>query len=322
MVNHKLNQKPSSTISLSIAILILLGGCTPPSLMQVRTFGTASSSLAENSKKAFALLESSRVTRNMYDVAGNPKLCPTNDTFNGLFDSYNEPEKLKLRLGVLSKLGDYAQALEALSTADFRKDVDEASKELYGSLIGLKETYKKVSGKELPLDEKDIGLISTAVDAIGSVIVEAKRREAIKTIIINADDAVQDASKLIASEFGEASNIADFVKQNLTNADGSIRAAYNREKLLPKSDFRDRYKTLADIKIIYDAAKSSPSFFKELSGGAKKLGAAHAALKLAVNNDEFSSPEIGMQIGELVKFSKSVKSYYESLQSTAKGDKQ
>ena len=202
-----MNKQVSSTIItivIGAMMILLLEGCATTSLTQISAFGKATASLADDAKKAFELIDSSTIDRKMYDVAANKSLAPKDVTFEGLFKE-SDSVKYQIRIAVLEKLGNYAKALDNLATADFRKDIDAASTDLYGSLSGLSATYKKVTDTDLPLKDDQLKLIATAVDAIGTVIVETKRRDAIKTIIIQTDEAVQNAAKLLEVEFGKDS---------------------------------------------------------------------------------------------------------------------
>lgn len=302
-----------TTVAAGVIVTLLLAGCaTTASLTQISAFGTGTSSLADSSKKAFKLIDSSTIDRKMYDVAANQSLGPTDATFVGFFNGPNF-EKLQIRIAVLDKLGSYAKALEELATADFRKDIDTTSTDLYGSLSGLCANYKKATGKELPLKDEQLKLIATAVDAIGAAVVETKRRGAIKTVIIQADDAVQDAAKLVAADLAKDSELSKLVQENLTNADGSLRTAYNIQRKSADSTFNIRYEMLVKIKQMHDAAETIPTLFDNISAGAKKVAEAHATLKSAVTKDQFASSEIAKQIGELAEYAKSVRSSYERI---------
>lgn len=297
----------------SLILTIMLAGCVSTnSLTQITTFGAGTSSIAENSKKAFDLIDSSTIERKMYDVASNASLYPTDSTFEGLFNE-DDLKKIGVRIAVLEKLGSYAKSLEKLASADFRKDIDSASTDLYESLNGLSSTYKKATNTELKIKDDQLKLIASAVDAIGTVIVESKRRDAIKTIIVQADDAVQDAAILLEKEFGKDSELSKIVQQNLTNADGSLRTAYNSQRAASDSTFNLRYEMLIKIKQMHASATTVPLLFNSISAGVKKVRDAHATLKASVINDEFSSSELAKQMGELVAYSKSVNSFYEKL---------
>ena len=61
-----------------------------------------------------------------------------------------------------------------LASADFRKEIDAASKDLYGSLGELQNTYKVATKEKFPLSGDNLAIIATAIDAIGTAIAENK----------------------------------------------------------------------------------------------------------------------------------------------------
>ena len=303
----------ASAIVVGMIMTLLLAGCaTTASLTQISAFGTAASSLADDSQKAFKLIDTTTIDRKMYDIAASPSLGPTDATFEGLF---NEPnfEKLQIRIAVLDKLGSYAKALQQLATADFRKEVDSAAADLYASLSGLGANFKKATGQDLPLKDDQLKIIATAVDAIGSAVVEIKRRDAIKAVIIQANEAVQKAADLVASDLGKDSELSKLIHENIANAELSLKKAYNIARTSTNYGFNIRYEMLVRIKQLHDSAEASPKLCDSISTGAKKVAETHSALKSAVTKDQFASSEIAKEIGELVEYAKSVRSFYEKL---------
>lgn len=317
-MNHK--QIVTHT-AMALLVVVLCTGCATVSLSQVKQFGMASSSLGEYTKKALELAATASVDRNIYGVAGDPNEGPSDKTFEGLFtgdigviDGQKKAERLALRLKLLEHLTSYSSALQNLVQADFSNDIDSSAKDLNGSLVGLRETYKKATKKDLPITDEGIGIISTAVNAIGKAVVESKRRAAIKSIIQEVDPAVQHTSALIASDLGQDSDLAEFVKAALSNSRGSVQQAYNLERVRPNSTFDDRYAMLVRARQLYEAEMATPGFFSAVSEGALAAGKAHKALRIAVDADVFSSTEAAKFIGELEVSVKSVKNYYKSIQ--------
>lgn len=311
----------SSLVALTLAALV---GCASTSLTQVKQFGSASKTLGEHARSAFDLAATASVDRHLYDVAGDPQKGPTDATFEGLFTGDSgvlggkeKAERLALRLRVLDQLSNYSSALQQLAEADFDKDIDAAAKDLNGSLIGLRDTFKEASGRDLPLTDDDIGIIATAVNAIGKAVAEAKRRDAIKTTITEADPAVQRATELIASDLGQDSDLASFVKEAISNSRGSVQQAYNLERMRPHSTFDSRYSLLVRARELYDAEANTPAFFAAVSGGAAAVGTTHSALRKAVEADDFSSEEVAKRLGELEVYVKSVRGFYNSIRKTA-----
>jgi hypothetical protein len=291
-----------------LPIIALFMGCSPP-LDQIRVFGTATGSLSDNSKKAFQLLNDSTIERKIDDVAIDPCKYPKDDVFEGLLTD----EALRVRIDVLDNLGAYATSLEKLANADFKKEIDEAATDLYGALSGLKKNYKAATNRELDLSDDQMKIIASAFKVFGDAIIESKRRSAIKTIIIEADDAVQTVTSLLAEEFRDDSPITLQVQENLSNADGSLRQIYNKELATSTSTFDERYQMLIRIRKMYEATQSSKQLFTDIHNGAIQAGKAHSALKKAVQKNKFTSEEFTKELGDLVFYAKSVAQFYENL---------
>jgi hypothetical protein len=303
-----------------VGFVLMCAGCGSVSLTQVKQFGAASSALGEQAREAFRVADAASLDRNIYDVAGDPGRGPTDATFQGLFSGdagvlggKEQGERLALRLAALDQLSAYSGALQELAEADVGKDIDAAAAKLTGSLIGLRDTYRKASGQDLPLGDADIGIIATAVDAIGRGVVEGKRRAAVKSVILRADPAVQKVTGLIAADLGSQSDLASFVQAALTNSRGSVQQAYNLERVRPASTFDARYAMLLRARQIYDAERATPAFFAAVSAGASAAGQAHQALRKAVEADRFSSAEVAKLIGELEAHVKSVQAFHKTL---------
>ncbi|WP_223508514.1 hypothetical protein [Pseudomonas sp. BF-RE-29] len=304
---------------LSIAILLFsLGGCGSVSLSQVSQFGTASTELNENAKKAFNLIDQVTVERQLYSIASDTKTGPTDNSFNGLFkvagndaQAKEKAERLKLRLNALDALSGYSSALKKIVEADVGSDIDSASLELNTSLVELKDTYQKASHQDSKIDNETIGLLATAVNAIGRAVVEEKKRSAIKEIIIKVDPAVQQTAIMISKDLGSNTDLAKYAYESLYNTRGSIQTAYNLEK--KSNDFDSRYALLVRAKEINTAENSVSGFFNAVSKGSEAIAKTHAAMRKAVEQDQFSSAEVGKSLAELQKQAKSVREFQSGL---------
>jgi hypothetical protein len=163
------------------------------------------------------LVDDTSVQRRIFSVASNPTLSPTENDFVPLL-SGNDAEELRLRLSLLEALGSYGNALKNLANADVSEEIDKASTELYGALTSLNTTYQKASGKTSPIGAQELGLIATAVDAIGKKIAEERDARCDLDDHREGKSRVQVSGKLIEQELGEDSELAQFVFQSLPSA--------------------------------------------------------------------------------------------------------
>lgn len=301
-----------------LMLLLSLGGCSTVSLTQVNQFSNASTELSDSAKKAFNLIDQVTVDRQLYSIAANPKEGPTDSSFNGLFKvASNDPqskakaERLKIRLDALEALSSYSSALKKIVEADVGSDIDAASLELNTSLTELKDNYQKATNDKPKIDNETIGLLATAVNAIGRAVVEEKKRTALKEIITKADPVVQQTAELISKDLGSGTDLADYAHESLSNTRGSIQSAYNRER--QSNNFTARLDLLSRARDVNAAENSVGGFFDAVSKGSAAIGKTHSALKATVERDQFSSADISSALAELQKQAKAVKEFQQGL---------
>lgn len=300
-----------------IALSALLSACTPSlNTQSVATFATATESLATSSKNAYDQVSDAVVMRNIYDAASNPKSDVREDVFAPLVAPNDEQtsKNLQLRFQLLDQLGAYAGALKDLVSFDIATGIDNASTDLAGALVGLRTTYKNTSGKELPLSADDLGLIATAVDTLGKEIAEEKRRRAVATIVEKANPAVQDTANLIAKEFGADSGMKVLARESVSNAYGSMRIAYLRER--STMSFEERLAFLQRLNDLHQAVGSTDAFFDDVSKGASAIGVAHGKLLAVVQGkavDLSTTAGLAAAIGDLKQRADSARDFYKKL---------
>jgi hypothetical protein len=309
----------SNTAYFSIAVLLLsLTGCGSVSLNQVSQFGAASTELSNNAKKAFNLIDQVTIDRQLYSIAADPNQGPKDSSFNGLFKvATNDPlakqkaERLQVRIDALDALSTYSSALKKIIESNTSSDIDDAARDLNTSLIELRDTYESASEQPSQIDDETIGILSTAVNAIGKAIVEEKKRTAIKEIIIKTDPAIQQTANMIARDLGSNTDLAKYTYESIYNTRGSLQTAYNLER--KSNNFEARYALLVKARELNTAENSVTDFFDSVSKGSKAIAKTHSAMKKAVEQDIFSSTEITKHLAELQKQAKSVREFNKSL---------
>jgi len=282
----------------------LLSGCARPT-SHIKAFSIASEELATQAMRGYEVLNETTVQRKIAEVAADLEQLPNEDTFVGLLEGN---ENLAVRMKALAYLRDYSASLGDLSTADVREDIDKASKDLYGALVGLRATFEKEIGRDVGIRDDDLAIIGTAVDAIGAVIVEAKRRLAIKKIVINADPAVQMVSRLLEDEIP---TFAVFVKANLSTIETEMVKSYQEKA--EGLTFDQRVEYIQQIRKQHQIVRDTENFFGDIGTAAGMLGTSHAALRMAVEEDRFTTAALVEQIGELADLAKSLRRFYKGL---------
>jgi hypothetical protein len=298
---------PSPRATALVVLLVVtaaLAACQTPT-KQVAAFGKATRQLTENARNAYDQVHEATVQRKIFALAAEPSRSPTDETFEGLLRQEQQALKMKL----LKNLGDYAEALGTLSTADSGKDMEKASKELYGSVAGLNGTYQKLTKKTDPLiPESELELFATAVDGIGTFLVEHKRRKAIRTIVNGAHTGVEKASELLAQELPP---LGPIVRLDLDTTETELVKAY--QKSAPKMSLARRVAALEEIRVVNRAKNEAIPLFEKLGKAAAQVGTAHAKLKEAANAGDYTSADFIAAIGQLRDYAESINEFRESL---------
>ena len=285
-------------------LLLVMFGCTNTAT-QVGPFSQAVDSAVDNVREGYALIDESTVQRKIASVAADPDLIPDDTTFTGLL---TDNKNLTVRIAAMNQLQAYASALGELSSADYRQDIDKAAKNLYGSLSKMKETYAEATNKELEINNSDLSFISTAIDAIGTTIVEAKRQKALRRIIKVANPAIQETSELLKNDMPK---FGPYVKANLQTVETEMIKSYQRDA--KKLDYPHRVARIKEIQHQHEKVKSAEPFFTDIGRLADKIGQTHGLLLHAAEKKDFSIPELAREIGDLTAYAKTFQNFNKSL---------
>lgn len=298
-----LNDVVRARIVFFAVILCVAAGCSVP-LNHIGAFAKASANLANTTVKSYEFINNSSIERRLSDIASEPGSYPDEETFNKVIGDSD----LAVRINMLRGVESYAKALGDLASADFRKEIDQASTDLYGSLGRLQKTYSNATNKKLPLSDNDLAIIATAVDAIGTAIAENKRREALKEVVLKADPSIQMAMTHISAEIQA---IKELSVSNMESIFIDKIKAYQHESKNLSYDLR--VSRLNTIRKAYDQTKATPKLFVSLIASSKKIAAAHAVLRKTLEGGDFTSDELVGEIKDLAAFAKSTKDYHDKL---------
>jgi len=301
-----------------LRMLVVLAGvsvvsaCAVQSATQVKTFTEASGELVIETQNLIAELDSSTIERKLYLLATNEtKLLKTLSIedlqrIEGIYNTSKGQQAPIIR--ALSALQQYSDALGMLSSAAFRDDVDQAAQNLYGSFNSMEEQYRQLSGKSQILDEKSLGVITTLIDGIGVVIVEQKRRKAIKQIVISSDPYIALLTDEVAEKIDDNT---DVLKRNYVQVLNERILSFRKRAAKMKIEtrvkalrkLREEADYLASIDLIYATAKQAVLAVKK----------AHAILRDTVSQDKFSSAKLSQAIGDINSLKKHMKSFSRAL---------
>ena len=194
-------------------------------------------------------------------------------------------------------LNIYAQSIVALAKVGSREEYSLIAANLSMSITDMNEQYKvlKNSSNDI-LSDKSAAKISRVVSEIGYFYSQKKRIEALKEIIINADDAVQEIGKIIDQEFLKGIIERKMYQVRAFELEG-ILADYN--EALPKTTIADRQIALTNIKHKYIELQASTASVMRARKSVKSVMAAHAVMRKALESNDFNSTEILRAVGEI-----------------------
>lgn len=318
MRKKKMYQKGAVWVVFSL--FLFMSGCIAnQSATHVKAFSLATTELSDQTIQLFELTDKSTIDRKIIEVAllSGSDLDKLNqediDKIKGIFSGH---KKTAASIKALNALKSYAKALGDLSAADFKGDIDKASTELYGSLTSLNGTYRELAGKELGIKEEDFALFATLIDAIGTTIVEVKRRKAIKEIVIKTESFVSTACDEISKKIGLNK---DLIRVNLGTIYSEKIEAYKKDVKDGKVTTLDqKIERIKDLMVYSRICRQSETIFSDVKQAVGMVKKSHNTLYRAVKSNKFTTAELAKEIGDLVSYSKALKKYYETLLSPEK----
>ncbi len=195
-------------------------------------------------------------------------------------------------------LGAYSKALSDLTTAGNRVDIDLAAANLLGSMTSLNEQYKTLKEKDNDLfDLENFAGVSKLVAAIGSIIVEEKRKAAIKGIVIGADKSIAVICDAIIKEL-ETAKIEDSISASRQYVLSEEIIDY-KSKLKGDTTLEWRRNEIKRLYSIQQDVFNSKLLVQQTIKAVKAVKQAHSTLAKELNEDRFTSAAIASAIGNL-----------------------
>ena len=170
-----------------LASIMLLAGCASKESMQlVNSYAQQSVSLQESLLATYDEAETSRHNATLM------KAVRDGSSINGLI-----PDKIKHtgHRATLSSLLTFSQAIHHLSADDFGENIDLQATKLNKSLISLSENTQLVM-----LEEKEVQLLSTSINALGRAYTQSARFNALKSIMRTAQPTVLGSITLLRKD--------------------------------------------------------------------------------------------------------------------------
>jgi len=289
---------------LCMAVAMLMLGCTSAPSNQVGAFAQSSLAISEQVDTVFDEFNNASLERQFTDVAANYKGDFAQRFNQQLLAQINAPlsaaKKRELAIYRANQaLSQYATALSELSNAAVSQDIDAASIELYGTLISFNAQYQLINGSESTLfDDESMATIQAAISAIGSEVVEQKKRRALKVIIISAGDRIDKVCNVIIEQLTNA-GVADGIAASRKYV---LLKQIEEYRLLSKkgsSKLKARTKEVKRLWQLQQALINTHSLVTASIDGVKEIQSAHKVLVAELTQDRYASVAITNAIGRL-----------------------
>lgn len=217
---------------------VLIVGCNSIPTTQISAFAESTANVTEKVDTIFTEYNEQFILAQLTSVAGQyqgeTESMLTLDIIREIKPSTLVENKKSYAIYQANRaLSAYAKALQSLSNAGSKSEMDTASANLYSSIIDINSHYKNITNDTNPPFEKDkVGVIASIISSIGQVFAEQKKRQALKDIIIEANPYVStlcDAMVLYLNEakFGEviATSREQTLEEFVLNYDKVVRSA-------------------------------------------------------------------------------------------------
>lgn len=177
-------------------LAVALGGCalTSGQRAAITQFGTAASSLGTTTSTQLLAMREDTIKMNVERLvivgkSRDPRLAGEQTLDRGF-----EIKTVQTVMGATNALAAYGQSLNALASDTQTADLKAASDNLVTSLGSLPGFTDAISPKQL-------SAIGSAIQEVGGIFIEYKRKEAVRIIVLNSRPAVDKLCDLLVRGF-------------------------------------------------------------------------------------------------------------------------
>ncbi len=229
-------------------------GCASLPTGKLQALKNSTQAVHQNTLDTYARIE--RLQRR-FVVTTLPDMPLTRDGFTPKIEgqSFDLVPALRLRESAIEVLARYANLLFALATKDYASDIDAASQEMAGSLQNLRKTAGSAASDA---ESKGLNAIAAVVDSIGRVLVDYKRREALRRAMDLAQDDLEKLAALIARS-NDRIRLAERIMADriLAHANAARPAYGSRDRMIFDSDVAEFLAESEGIESSLDATSAA-----------------------------------------------------------------
>jgi cell division protein ZapA (FtsZ GTPase activity inhibitor) len=262
-----------------LALGLVLCGCglTTSQRAAVRSFSEATAALGEVTGREFIQMRDDTIAMNQRHLA---LTSPGSDPVGSLEGQFTV-EAVTVRVQATGTIRTYGELLQALVDDTQEKELQTAADRFMASVRGLPKANRA-------LKEEQIAALGKLVQEVGGLIVEAKKRAAIKQIVPSASEQIDTLCDLLAGDFDPdqpklAAQYLIVANRLSVDADTAVRRA---------TDPTARTDAAAAFQLAQASRTRLATLVKQASDAVKQLKAANRALAQAVAADEVTREDL------------------------------
>jgi hypothetical protein len=201
---------------------------------------------------------------------------------------------LEPREAALDTLAAYASALAAFAKKDYQGDLDEATQDLGGSV-------QRLSGHVLASSEAKTGagVLATAVNGLGTAVIDHMRREALKKAMDQASPGIGEIARFINEVNGKAALAVRVMRSNILQHANRMKAEGVARLQLNES-----------VEEILVESNAILAHLKQATAAVDAIRPAHDEIRASLDRDDRTALD---KLKALVAETKRLQKFYSSL---------
>jgi hypothetical protein len=283
---------------------------------RISEFADATTISTTNTATAFELVENSYVQTQVYRLVIEYDKPDAKIDLGSLGKPFLPPEALQPRLEVLRGIKLYAQKLSEIMGDTQLNQFDEQTKEFGQALMDLNKNEVLKKALEANVDEKDLKILATGVNALGSWFIEYKRQKGVQEVIQEMQTPIQDISAAFIKDIGD---IPDKQSKGGKGLRGQQWNEYDEiirdqdlfiRKNINKFDPTIKREEVSKLLQLVREKRIADETLKATQQSLIQLVKAHNNLLQALDESNY---DIDVLISQLTSEGKRIKTFYESL---------
>lgn len=266
----------------TLLVAVAVGGCalTGAQKAAIGQFGSAASSLGTTTSTQLLAMREDTIKMNVERLVIGGASREENLANERTLDRGFEVKIVQTVIGATNALSAYGQSLTALATNTQAAALKTAGDNLVTSLGSLPGIADAVSTKQL-------SAIATAVQEVGGIWIEYKRKEAVRTIVLNARPAVDRLCDLLVRDF----SAGGWVETQLLIVQAPLLGEASNA-FQSRQSFADRRVALDAFRLAFNGNVRREQVVTQVAEAAQAMKIANANLAEVVERDEITVADI------------------------------